>query len=409
MKKTKISSPQTPPKPTALLLGAGYCARALIPDLIKAGYEVIATTRDTSAFPVLTELGATPLLFELNEADKALTQAVENAFYQASVLLISLAPRGGREILAPHLSALHTKKKANRLKWAGYLSATSVYGDQKGGWVDEEALLYPTTQRGKARMRAELAWLETGLPIHIFRLAGIYGPKIGGIERNPFGRIKQGKARAVIKPGHLVNRIEVRDIARALMLSIKSPDPLMIYNLSDGNPAPPQTVLDFAAALIKAPFPKRVDYEVAQISDMARSFYTETKCVTNDLAKTRLGWQPRFPNYLLGLMSIIKLEMPKAVFLGGHIDIPSADLPAVKRGLSTHIRLSRQEPDCQRFELWQDPDKPSRFHVFEIFTHEQAFRRHQARMKNSEWALITQNAKRHYHILGANSDVNSAL
>ena len=409
MEKAKISPAQKSLKPTALLLGAGYCARALIPDLIKAGYTVMATTRDETAFPTLIELGATPLHFELNEADEALPQTIVNAVYKASVLLVSLAPRGGRDILAPHIKSLLAKKKSSYLKWAGYLSATSVYGDLKGGWVNEEALLYPTTQRGKARMRAELAWIETGLPIHIFRLAGIYGPEIGGIERNPFNRIKQGKARAVIKPGHMVNRIEVRDIAKALMLSIKSPDPLMVYNLSDGQPAPPQTVLDFAAALIEAPFPKRINYEVAQISDMARSFYTETKCVANDLAKTRLGWHPRFPNYLLGLMSILKPKMPKAVFLGGHIDVPEADLPAVKRGLKTHIRLSRQEPDCRRFELWQDPDIPTRFHVFEIFAHEQAFGRHQARMKNSEWALITQNAKRHYHVLGSNSSVNSAL
>ncbi len=400
MHKPKISAPRKTVKPLALLLGAGYCARALIPHLVKAGYEVIATTRSESAFAALSALGATPLCFELGETDKALPDALIKIIYRASILLISLPPRAGDDRLAPHLSALQAGKPLTALKWAGYLSATSVYGDQKGGWVDEDMLLRPATQRGKARMRAELAWLESGLPIHIFRLAGIYGPHIGGIERNPFNRIREGKARAVIKQGHIVNRIEVRDIAKALMLSIKSPDPLMIYNLSDGQPAPPQTVLDFAAALIEAPFPERVSHEDAQISDMARSFYKETKRVANERAKTKLGWQPLYPNYLTGLMSIIQTGLPDKVLLGGYMDVPKADLPAVKRGLKTHIRLSRQEPDCQRFHLWQDPDSPTRFHVFEIFTNQQAYLRHQARMKNSEWALITQNAKRHYHVLG---------
>ena len=86
----------------------------------------------------------------------------------------------------------------------------------------------PLTQRGKNRMAAEIQWLETGLPIHVFRLAGIYGP-----DRSNFQRLRDGKARAVIKAGHVVNRIHVDDIVRAVLLSIDHPNPVNIYNLAD--------------------------------------------------------------------------------------------------------------------------------------------------------------------------------
>jgi len=147
--------------------------------------------------------------------------------------------------------------------WVGYLSATSVYGDRQGQWAFEDELLRPLTRRGKNRANAELQWLETGaaihvFPVHVFRLAGIYGP-----GRNGFKRLREGKARAVIKAGHIVNRIHLDDIVSALLASIDAPSPLKIYNIADGQiyniadgPAPPQEVINYTADLIDSPRPR---------------------------------------------------------------------------------------------------------------------------------------------------------
>lgn len=285
---------------TALLLGAGYCARQMIAPLIARGYRTVATTRVPDKQDALRALGAEPLIF-----DGVLTGLLRAALRQADILICSVPPVKNGD---PFLNALHMgfETLAPQLSWVGYLSATSVYGDRAGQWAFEDEFLYPVTDRGRRRADAEMAWLETGWPVHIFRLAGIYGP-----GRTPFPRLRSGKARAVIKPNHVVNRIHVDDIVSALLASIVTPNPLRIYNLADGHPAPPQDVLDFAAELIHVPRPPRVDHKTANISDMARSFYTETKRISNARAITELGWTPNYPDYKSGLRAVLKAQIVK--------------------------------------------------------------------------------------------------
>jgi len=377
----------------ALLLGAGYCARALIPLLLSKGYAVSVTTRTDKDHNLLKEMGVRPLIF-----DGKIKSALKSTLSKADVILSSIPPdpRGD-----PFLRTVGNSFPS-RARWVGYLSATSVYGDRQGQWCFEDEPPRPVTERGRRRADAELEWLETGAPVHIFRLAGIYGPKIGGLERNPFARLRAGKARAVIKDGHVVNRIHVEDIAAAIMASLKAPNPGTIYNLADDHPAPPQDVLDFAADLISVPRPPRLNHDTADISDMARSFYAETKRVSNARAKENLGWSPTYSHYCEGLMSVLKTESenPDAVYLSGYIAVPEDDLKSVTLALQAHIRLTRQEPDCMDFRVSQDKEIRTQFHVFETFASPAAFRRHQARMKNSEWALVTQNAERRYWTVG---------
>ena len=376
---------------TALLLGAGYCAKALIAPLLERGYTVRATTRSPEKAAHLKSLGATPIIYNGN-----LNTAMQMSLAEADIILSSIPPsdKGDPFLnILPKPISMFTPKA----RWIGYLSATSVYGDRQGQWAFEDELLRPLTRRGKNRAKAELQWLESETPIHVFRLAGIYGP-----GRNGFERLRQGKARAVIKADHVVNRIHVDDIVLALLISIDKPDPLKIYNLADGNPAPPQDVVNFAADLIDAQRPPQLDHDTADISDMARSFYTETKRIDISRAKNDLGWSPIYENYRQGLMATLKAEQghPQSVYLSGYMDVPKADLKSVKRALPTHIRLSRQEADCRYFRVWQDDIAPTRFHVIESFNSQIAFKRHQARMKTSEWALVTKNASRHYDVIG---------
>ena len=376
---------------TALLLGAGYCAKAMIAPLLAQGYEVLATTRSPEKAGALKSLGVTPLIY-----NGGLNAAMIESLAAADIILSSIPPADHGD---PFLNSLPRPllELTAKTSWIGYLSATSVYGDRQGQWAFEDELLRPLTRRGKNRANAEIEWLETQLPVHIFRLAGIYGP-----GRNGFDRLRGGKARAVIKDGHVVNRIHVQDIVAALLASIDRPDPLKIYNLADANPAPPQHVLNFAADLIAAPRPPQLDHDTADISDMARSFYKETKRVDSSRARQDLGWTPKYENYRQGLMATLKAERgeTQTVYLSGYIDVPKIDLKSIKLALPTHIRLTEQEPDCTDFRVWQDEAIPTRFHVFETFASPIAYRRHQARMKNSEWASVTRNAKRQYDIIG---------
>lgn len=387
----RIKSQSHKGPPAALLLGAGYCAKAMITPLLARGYDVFATTRSPEKAAALKSLGVTPVIYS-GELNAAMTDILD----KAELILTSIPPNDAGD---PFINALPRPfgELAPNAKWIGYLSATSVYGDRQGQWAFEDELLRPLTRRGMNRAKAELQWLETITPVHIFRLAGIYGK-----GRNPFGRLREGKARAVIKDGHIVNRIHRDDIVSALLASIDRPDPLKIYNLADGHPAPPQDVINFAAGLIGENLPPQLSHDTADISDMARSFYKETKRVDISRARRDLGWTPEYRNYRQGLMTTLKAERGETntVYLSGYIDIPEADLKSIKLALPTHARLTAQEPDCGNFHVWQDEAVPTRFHVFETFKSPTAYHRHQDRMKNSEWASVSKNAKRNYDIIG---------
>ena len=277
-----------------LLLGAGYTAKALIPALLARGYAVTATSRSPQT---LEGLGVQAIMFNTKP-----TPELRKALAQAHIIISSIPPKEGCDPIIQSLAG-DFRQHAPNIEWAGYLSATSVFGDRDGQWVFENELLKPGTQRGKDRVSAELDWMESGAPVHIFRLAGIYGP-----GRNPFDKIRNGTARAVIKPGHIVNRIHVNDIVSVILAAIDRPDPVQVFNIADDTPAPPQDVLDFAADLIGEKRPPHLPLETADISPMARSFYKDNKRVSNARAKAFFEWTPQYPDYISGLKAVLAAE-----------------------------------------------------------------------------------------------------
>ncbi|EAQ03879.1 hypothetical protein OB2597_11566 [Pseudooceanicola batsensis HTCC2597] len=225
---------------------------------------------------------------------------------EATHLLISAGPDEGGD---PMLKVLREEilRKAPQLEWAGYLSTTGVYGDHDGAWVDESTPLTPTTRRGALRVAAEAEWRSIpGLPLHIFRLAGIYGP-----GRGPFFKVRSGRARRIVKPGQVFSRIHVEDIAQVLAASIERPDPGAVYNLCDDDPAPPQDVIAYAAQLLGLPLPPEEDFETAEMTPMARSFYAESKRVRNRKIKTDLDVRLKYPTYREGLAALLAEETEK--------------------------------------------------------------------------------------------------
>ncbi|MEZ5886184.1 MAG: SDR family oxidoreductase [Paracoccaceae bacterium] len=279
---------------TLLILGHGYSAAALSRRLLPQGWTVIGTTRSADKAEILRASGVEPLIWPGAPLGPALGRATH--------LLAGIGPGPeGDPVLAAHRAEVEAA--APHLAWAGYLSTTGVYGDHAGGWVDEETPLAPSTARGRARLEAEEAWQKlaarTGLALHIFRLAGIYGP-----GRGPFRKVLDGTARLIIRENQFMSRIHVDDIAAVLEASIRRPSPGAVYNVCDDEPTSPEEVLIHAARLLGLPPPPRVPFDEAPMSAMARSFYAESKKVRNDRIRTGLGVSLAYPTYREGLAAM---------------------------------------------------------------------------------------------------------
>ena len=281
---------------TLLSFGHGYSARALSRILLAQDWRVIGTTRNEEKAVGMMNDGIEPRIWPGADMAPALNGATH--------LLISAAPDGAGD---PVLAALHDEiaARAGQFEWVGYLSTTGVYGDHGGDWVDETTPLTPSTKRGIARVQAESAWAAIpDLPLHIFRLAGIYGP-----GRGPFAKVRAGTARRIIKADQVFSRTHVADIARVLAASIRNPNPGAVYNVCDNDPAAPQDVIGYAADLLGLPLPPAEDFEKAEMSPMARSFYAESKKVRNDRIKNELGVELLYPDYRSGLKALLAHEL----------------------------------------------------------------------------------------------------
>jgi nucleoside-diphosphate-sugar epimerase len=277
---------------TLFCFGLGYSARILAQRLQAKGWEIRGTTRRPEKAQALEAQGWRMFAFD---RDRPLPPA---ALAGVTHGLTSIAPdEAGDPVLDLHGPDL------GALDWIGYLGTTAVYGDRQGGWVDETTPIEPTLARADRRARAEAAWLESGLPVHIFRLAGIYGP-----GRNAFVNLKDGTARRIVKPGQLFSRIHVEDIATVLEASIAKPRHGAVYNVCDDEPAPPQDVVAHAAELMGVTPPPEQPYETAELSPMARTFYKDSRRVRNELIKRELGVRLAYPTYRDGLSALLPVD-----------------------------------------------------------------------------------------------------
>jgi nucleoside-diphosphate-sugar epimerase len=275
------------------IFGAGYTAGYLSKTLTEQGWIVYGTTRRQERFDEIAKSGAHPLLID----DPAMSERLS----ACSHVLISAGPSENGD---PTLNAYQSVFVENRFEWVGYLSTTGVYGGTEGEWVDEDTPLHPTTTRGQQRKLAEEAWSDVpNLPLHIFRLAGIYGP-----GRGPFSKVKSGKAQRIIKKDQVFSRIHVEDIVQVLSASIAAGTNGGIYNVCDNYPAPPQDVIGYAAELLGLPIPPAIAFEDANLSPMGRSFYAENKRAANERIKSELRIVLKYPDYKTGLDALVRLE-----------------------------------------------------------------------------------------------------
>lgn len=280
-------------------LGYGYVARRLARLARAGGWALSGTLRDMAKAGPLKEDGVEPSYWEPGRLDQSLVA-------DADAILVSTPPAGG---LCPALGAARETllSAGTKPSWIGYLSTNGIYGDHGGGWVDEETPLNATLPRAKARIAAEKEWRALGeaanIPVVIFRLPGIYGP-----GRSALDAVRQGRAQRIVKEGQVFSRAHVDDIAAALFASLANPAAGDLFNIADDEPAPPQDVIEFACKLLGVPPPPLIPFERAKMSEMAKSFYADSKRVSNKRMKAQLLPRLSFPTYREGLQSILADE-----------------------------------------------------------------------------------------------------
>ena len=278
--------------------GFGQVAESFINKLIieKKDFDLSITSRQETHQIEFNNLKITSFFFNNDQFDDTLKTKLEDANY----ILISIPPINGEDIVANFLDTNY--KKIENCNWVTYLSATSVYGDHKGDWVNEKSETKPTSQTGINRLKAENIWKslssKKNFPLQIFRLAGIYSNKF-----NILKRLQNGNVQIVNKKNHFFSRIHVEDIANILFKSLDNFKNNETYNISDDKPASQFDVANYGARLLKLDLPKSVKLEEVE-SEMLKNFYKDSKKVDNKKMKLFFNYNLKYPTYEEGLNNI---------------------------------------------------------------------------------------------------------
>ncbi len=277
--------------------GFGQVAQSFIKKILSKNFEIDlnVTSRDETQIKKIDKINYNSFQLDEKKYDKSLIKELEKSEY----ILDSIPPIGGEDIVIKNFKE-HIKK--DKSKWITYLSATSIYGDHKGEWVNEESNTNPTSSNGIARLNAEKLWMSlavnNNLPLQIFRLSGIYSNK-----RNVFARIKSGEAKIINKKNHFFSRIHIEDIANILFKSINYFKSKEIYNISDDKPASSEEITLYASKLLGVEIPETIEVENIK-SEMLKNFYKDSKKINNKKMKKLFKYELKFPTYIEGLNHI---------------------------------------------------------------------------------------------------------
>ena len=271
-----------------LILGCGFSGSFFAKTIRKFGCTALTSSRseknDPNSFVFNSENGIVPN---------------EKIFDGVTHILSCIPPdKNGKD---PVLGSLKNKLESLSLEWVGYLSTTGVYGHTKGDWVSEIDQPNPLQKRSHKRLNCEKEWIQSGLPIQIFRLPGIYGP-----GRSTFEAIKDQKIRVISKKDQVFSRIHVADITNAIIYLLQNKDSLkfhQIINIADDEPCSQIEVIQYCYDLLRAEMPKPILFEDARkdLSPIAQSFWMENRRVSNKLLCETLGYKLIYKNYKIGL------------------------------------------------------------------------------------------------------------
>ena len=274
----------------AFIFGLGFTGTRLAKALRARGWQVRGTRRHADEARGIYQ-------FKAGDGIKNFTRAMDGITHIISTIPVI---GGSDPVLAAHGTAL--AEMAEMGVWAGYISATSVYSEATGGWVNEDSPTEPTSKRGQLRRQAEQDW-QNSMGAEVFRAAGIYGK-----GRSAFDTLRAGTARIIVKPGHRFNRIHVDDLVRIISTAMDTPARNRILNCADGTPAEAGDVMREAAKLLGVEPPPSVAFADAEMSAMARSFYATARCVDASKIKRELGLDLLYPDYHTGLKALLAEE-----------------------------------------------------------------------------------------------------
>jgi len=274
--------------------GFGQVAKNFIKKINISNIDInlTVTSRDKSDQNFFDGIKCDTFQFSQDSFDKKLIKNLESSNY----ILVSIAPVNGEDIV---IKNFQNNFKSNKVKWLTYLSATSVYGDHKGEWVDEESETVPTSLNGTQRLKAEKSWTKLAenqnLPLQIFRLSGIYSN-----EKNVLKRLKAGGVKIIRKQNQFFSRINVEDVAEILFKSLEQFKAKEIYNISDDKPASSEEVILYGSKLLNIKPPAIIELKSME-SEMAKNFYKDSKKVNNKKMKEIFNYKLKYPTYVEGL------------------------------------------------------------------------------------------------------------
>ena len=274
--------------------GFGQVAKSFIKklNLEKFNINLSVTSRDKTQQQKINKINYKSFQFVNDSFDQKLIEKLKQAEY----ILISIPPVNGFDLVVKNFSKIIEESSP---KWVTYLSATSVYGDHKDEWVNEESETNPMSANGIGRLAAEKSWMlfaaNSKLPFQIFRLSGIYSD-----QKNILARLKSGNVNIINKKNHFFSRIHVEDIANVLFKSLSNFKPSEIYNISDDKPSSPEEVTLYGVKLLNIDIPRTIEIEDIE-SEMLKNFYKESKKVSNKKMKSFFDYKLKFPTYVEGL------------------------------------------------------------------------------------------------------------
>ena len=274
--------------------GFGQVAKQFVKKILLENQmlELNTSTRKEKTSEVYNGLNFTKYKFDGRNIDEKIKKKIQSA----SHVLISIPPTSGEEVVVKYFKDILRETKCS---WITYLSATSVYGNHQGEWVDENSETNPSNITGINRLKAEKIWLqlakEFNLPLQIFRLSGIYSN-----QYNILKRLRNEKVQLIKKKNHFFSRIHLDDIANILFQSLNKFKPYEIYNISDDKPAPQEEVIKYGSKLLNINIPKITEINDLE-SEMLKNFFKDSKKVKNNKMKEFFNYKLKYPTYIEGL------------------------------------------------------------------------------------------------------------
>ncbi len=277
--------------------GFGQVAKYFIKKIVKEKQAIELNVSSRKKNHTLKFEGLNLNSYEFN--DEKIDKNMNSKIQDADFILVSIPPINDGDIVLKNFKEILKKTKT---KWITYLSATSVYGNHDGEWVDEDSETKPTSISGIKRLQAERLWqnfsIENNLPLQIFRLSGIYS-----VQNNILKRLISGQTKIVKKDNHFFSRIHIEDIANLLFHSMKKFKSNEIFNISDDKPAPQEEIASYGSKLLKVKFPEFLELEALE-DGMLKDFYKDSKKVNNQKVKDFFNYQFTYPTYKEGLDKI---------------------------------------------------------------------------------------------------------